>query len=172
MSTFIMTGLVSKRRSIFSKGPTDIGLTYLMEHEIQLPEDKPFSQPYKRIPPALFDEVREHEREMLDAGCIRESNSSQLESIFSRLKHHGLKLKGNNCEFFKKEIKYFEVIVSADGIKTDLEKITAVRNWPAKESIKDLHRFIGFTSYYRKFIKDYAKIAKPLNDLFSRTPYE
>ena len=55
--------------------------------------------------------------------------------------------------------------MSADGIKTDPDKVSAVKNWPKISGIKDLRKFLGFTSYYRKFIKDYAKIVKPLNDL-------
>ena len=67
--------LLQKWTSIFSEGPTDLGKTDLIKHEIYLKDDTPFKDPYRRIPPALFEEVREHLKEMLDAGAIRESQS-------------------------------------------------------------------------------------------------
>ena len=84
--------------------------------------------------------------------------------MFSRLKQHGLKLKGSKCEFFKTEVKYLGFVVSEEGIKTDPEKISVIKNWPELTNVKDLRKFLGFTSYYRRYIKDYAKIARPLND--------
>ena len=90
-----------------------------------------------------------------------EEQIERLESVFRKLRENGLKLKGSKCEFFRKEIKYMGFVVSEDGIKTDE---VAERNWPEIYNIKGLRRFLGFTSYYRKFIKDYAKIVRPLND--------
>jgi hypothetical protein len=56
---------------VFSTGPTDLGYTRSVEHEINLTDDKPYREPYRRIPPSMFDEVREHLREMLEIGAIR-----------------------------------------------------------------------------------------------------
>ena len=67
--------LLGKWKHIFSTGPTDLGFTDLVKHEINLTDETPFKEPYRRIPPALFEEVREHLKEMLDAGAIRESQS-------------------------------------------------------------------------------------------------
>ena len=55
--------------------------------------------------------------------------------------------------------------MSEKGIETDPEKIAALTTWPEPQTVKDLRSFLGFTGYYRRFVKDYAKIAKPLNDL-------
>ena len=70
-----ISSLLQKWTPVFSKGPTDFGSTDLIKHEIHLNDDTPFKEPYRRIPPALFEEVREHLKEMLEAGAIRESNS-------------------------------------------------------------------------------------------------
>ena len=67
--------LLGKWKHIFSTGRTDLGFTDLIEHEINLVDETPFIEPYRRIPPALFEEVRQHLKEMLDAGAIRESQS-------------------------------------------------------------------------------------------------
>ncbi|CAG2186801.1 unnamed protein product [Mytilus edulis] len=70
-----LENLICNWKSIFSTGPTDLGFTTLVEHEINLTDEKPFREPYRRIPPSMFDEVREHIREMIEAGAIRESSS-------------------------------------------------------------------------------------------------
>ena len=78
----------------------------------------------------------------------------RLDAVFRRLKENGLKLKGSKCEFFKTEVKYLGFVVSEEGIKPDEEKIEAVKNWPEITNVKELRKFLGFTSYYRKFVKD------------------
>ncbi|MCG8044577.1 MAG: RNase H-like domain-containing protein [Candidatus Thiodiazotropha endolucinida] len=284
---------------IFSKGPTDLGKADIVKHEIKLNDETPFKEPYRRIPPALYEEVRIHLKEMLEAGAIRESQSpfssnvvlvrkkdgslrfcvdfrklnsrtvkdayslpriddtidtllgakffskldlrsgywqvemkeedkhktafsvgnlgfyecnrmafgltnapatfqrlmertmgelnlkecliflddilifsenfedhlDRLEAVFSRLRQHGLKLKPSKCEFFKTNVKYLGHVVSEEGVRTDPDKIEALASWPAPSNVKELRSFLGFTGYYRRFIRDYAKIVKPLNDL-------
>ena len=85
--------VLSKWQSIFSKGPTDLGYTDLIEHEIKLTDDKPFKEPYRRIPPSMFNEVKEHLKEMLEAGCIRESSSPYSSNVvLVRKKDNSLRL--------------------------------------------------------------------------------
>ena len=67
---------LSQWQSVFSQGPNDIGRTNLVEHEIHLETEQPFKEPYRKIPPALLQKVREHLKEMLEIGAIRESNSA------------------------------------------------------------------------------------------------
>ena len=69
------------------------------------------------------------------------------------------------CELFKKKVKYVGHIVSKDGIEPDLEKLEKVANWPRPEDPNEVSKFLGFEGYYRCFVKDFAKIAKPLNGL-------
>ena len=71
----VATELFHKWKDIFSKGITDIGHTDLVKHQIKLTNDEPFKEPFRRIPPSLIQEVREHLQEMLQAGAIRESES-------------------------------------------------------------------------------------------------
>lgn len=67
--------LFRKWEHIFSKGPTDLGYSNLIEHEINLNDDTPFKDPPRNIPPALYQEIREHLKEMLDCDAIRPSTS-------------------------------------------------------------------------------------------------
>ena len=73
--------VLNKWSDIFSKGPTDLGKTDLVTHTIKLTDDTPFKDSYRRIPPGLFEEVRAHLKEMLDAGAIRESESPYSSNV-------------------------------------------------------------------------------------------
>ena len=99
-----------------------------------------------------------------------EDHVSRLEAVFSRLQQHGLKLKASKCDFFKDSVKYLGHIVSAKGVETDPDKLEAVKSWPEPVNVKTLRSFLGFTGYYRQFVKDYARIVKTLNDLLIRHP--
>ena len=90
---------------------------------------------------------------------------SRLEAVFSRLEEHGLKIKPSKCEFFKSSVRYLGHVVSEQGVQSDPDKREALASWPEPSSIKELRSFLVFTGYYRRFIKDYARIVKPLNDL-------
>ena len=92
---------------------------------------------------------------------------TRLEGVFEKLAKAGLKLKPSKCEFFKSSLKYLGHIVSKDGVATDPRKIEAICNWPTPKMVTDVCSFTGFTNYYRKFIKGYAKIARPLHELTS-----
>ena len=67
--------VLKKWQNIFSKGPTNLGCTNLVEHEIKLKNETPFKEAYLRIPQSLIQEVREHLKEMLEIGAIRNSKS-------------------------------------------------------------------------------------------------
>ena len=269
-----MKNFLSKWNGIFSKSITDLGNCDLVKHRIKLQDNEPFKEPHRRIPPALFQEVREHLAEMLEAGAIRPSQSpyssnvvivrkkdgtirfcvdfrklnnktikdayaiprpeetlhllagakyftkldlrsgywqveieeedkpktafqvgemcmgdmnlrdcliylddvvifsstfeehlERLQAVFSRLQEHNLKLKASKCEFLKSKVTYLGHIVSQEGIQTDPEKIVAIKNWPVPHTVKEVRAFLGFTGYYRRFIRNYARIARPLNNL-------
>ena len=72
---------LSRWNHIFSKGVTDLRKCDLVKHQIKLNDNEPFKEPHRRIPPALFKEVREHLAEMLQAGAIRPSQSSYSSNV-------------------------------------------------------------------------------------------
>ena len=288
-----------KWQKIFSRGPTDLGHTDLVKHEIHLTDNKPFKEPFRRISPALYNEIREHLKEMLAADAIRPSQSpfssnvvvvrkkdgsirfcidfrklnsrtiqdayaipriedslhllvgsryftkldlkagywqvelkeedkgktafqvgnlgfyecnrmpfglcnapatfqrlmemamgdmnlrdcliyldditiisdtfgthlDRFEAVFERLALHNLKLKASKCEFFKSQVTYLGHIVSEDGIKADPDKIKVLKDWPVPKNVKDVRKFLGFDGYYRRFLRGFSAIVRPLNDL-------
>ena len=92
---------------------------------------------------------------------------TRLKGVFEKLAKAELKLKPSKCEFFRSSLKYLGHIVSKGGIATDPRKIEAICNWPRPKTVTDIRSFVGFTNYYRKFIKGYVKIARPLHELTS-----
>lgn len=89
----------------------------------------------------------------------------RLRVIFTRIREAGIKLGTEKCHFLKKELKYLGHIISCEGLKTDPDKISAVNNWKTPTNIEEMRAFLGFCNYYRKFIKDYAYLVAPLENL-------
>lgn len=94
-----------------------------------------------------------------------EEHEKRLLRVLNQLKEYGLKLSPAKCKFFQTSVRYLGHIVSEKGVETDPEKIASIKSWPVPQNLKQLRSFLGFAVYYRRFIKDYASIAKPLNDL-------
>ena len=96
-----------------------------------------------------------------------EEHLRRLQGVFEKLAKAGLKLKPGKCEFFKSKITYLGHIVSAAGIETDPKKIEVVKTWTTSKTVTDARSFLSFTNHYRRFIRGYAKVVKPLNTLVS-----
>lgn len=294
--------LIQKHQDIFSKGDNDIGHYKGVTHKINLSDETPFKQKFRRIPPSMIDEIRAHLDTLLSAGIIRKSFSpfasnivivrkkngklrmcvdyrmlnqrtikdsyalprieevldtlagakyftvldmksgyhqveieeshkhktaftvgplgfyefsrlpfglcnspatyqrlmeeclgdlnmkicviylddliifgntfeehmEHLEIIFNRLRECNLKLTAEKCKFGSRKVKYVGFIVSEEGIETDPEKVEKIKNWPTPQNPDEVRQFIGFAGFYRKFIKDFSKIIKPLNELMPK----
>ena len=72
--------------------------------------------------------------------------------------------KDSKCEFFKTEIHYLGHIISNEGIRMDPEKVDAILKWPHPGNLQELQMFLGLVGFYRKYIRDYDKIAIPMTN--------
>ncbi|KAH6561058.1 hypothetical protein BASA60_000143 [Batrachochytrium salamandrivorans] len=70
--------------------------------------------------------------------------------------------------FYKSEIKYLGYIISADGLRMDPSKISAVQSWPTPKKVRDLQVLLGFTNFYRALIHDYSSMTANLTKLFKK----
>ena len=291
--------LVREYEDVFSKADDDIGHYTGVSHKINLSDERPFKQRYRRIPPSMIDEVRAHLEELLEAGIIRESHSpfasnvvlvrkasgqlrlcvdyrmlnkrtikdqyalprieevldclagakyfsvvdmksgyhqieveethkertaftvgplgffefnrlpfglnnspatyqrlmeqclgdlnmkiciiylddliifsnsfeehlERLETVFQRLRKCNLKLASKKCFFLQPRVKYVGFIVSEDGIATDPVKVEKVKNWPKPTCAEEVRQFVAFAGYYRRFIRNFSKVVRPLNEV-------
>ncbi len=120
------------------------------------------------IAPVYIDDIIVHSETF-------EDHIRDLEEVFEKIRIANLKFGPEKCKFCFQEIKFLGHIIGKDGIKTDPAKIEKVKNYPRPVNITQLRGFLGLAKYYRKYIKDFAKLAKPLNDLtkgFKSKPLE
>ena len=97
-----------------------------------------------------------------------EAHVVHLRQVFQILQQHQFLIKRSKCLFAQKQVEYLGHIISAAGVATKPSKVTAVQSWPTPQSLKDLRGFLGLTGYYRKFIRNYAMISKPLTMLLKK----
>ena len=102
-------------------------------------------------------------------GRTFEEHLDRLQRVFQKLREAGLKLTPKKCHLFKGKVKYVGHIVSAEEIEPDPEKIQKAMDWPTPTSKEEVRPFLGFIGYYRKFVKDFSKTAKPLTNLLPPT---
>jgi len=63
------------------------------------------------------------------------------------------------------KVNFLGVVMDQGKIEMEENKVTGVLNWPIPKMVRDVRKFLGLTNYYRQFVKDFAKIAQPLNNL-------
>lgn len=85
--------------------------------------------------------------------------------VLGRLQKEGLKAKMEKCAFFQQQVSYLGHVILSQGVSTDPKKVETVANWPRPSHISELRSFLGFASYYQRFVEGFAKLAKPLHQL-------
>ncbi|WVZ89946.1 hypothetical protein U9M48_036291, partial [Paspalum notatum var. saurae] len=92
-------------------------------------------------------------------------HEEHLRIVLARLREHKLYAKFSKCAFWLKEVGFLGHVLSEKGVAVDPSKVEAVLNWKQPESVTGIRSFLGLAGYYRRFIKDFSKIAKPMTSL-------
>jgi hypothetical protein len=97
----------------------------------------------------------------------KEEHDQHLQQICQRLREAELYAKPSKCQFYQQEIEFLGFIISTQGIHMDPERIRTIREWESHppKTYRDLQVLLGFCNFYRRFIKSYSTIARPLTSL-------
>lgn len=91
-----------------------------------------------------------------------------LETVFKLLQQNQFHVKLSKCSFAKQELSYLGHIISPAGVSTYPKKVQIIADWPTPQSVKELRSFLGMAGYYRKFVKNFGLLAKPLTHLLKK----
>ena len=101
-----------------------------------------------------------------------EEHEGHVRQVLQLLRENKLSAKASKTELFKEEITFLGHVVSSSGLRPDTAKLKAISDWPTPKCVKDVRSFLGLGNFYRRFCKNFAKVASPLTDLLKKdTPF-
>jgi hypothetical protein len=95
-------------------------------------------------------------------------HEQHLRLIMEKLREHKLYAKFSKCEFWLTKVGFLGHIVSAEGVAVDPNKVASVTEWESPKNTRDIRSFLGLAGYYRRFIENFSKIAKPMTELLKK----
>lgn len=98
-------------------------------------------------------------------GVDFDQHLTRVEQVLDRISQAGLKLRPDKCHMLQTEVVFLGHVVSEEGVLPDPTNISKIISWPRPTNNKQVKQFVATGSYYRRFVKDFAKIARPLIDL-------
>jgi len=129
--------------------------------------------------PAMFQAMmNEILRDMINEGKVaafvddmlvgtetEEGHNEIVEEVLRRLEENDLYVKPEKCVWKVRKIGFLGVVIGPSRIEMEKEKVDGVLSWPEPRNVKDVRKFLGLANYYRRFIKDFARVARPINVL-------
>ena len=98
----------------------------------------------------------------------KKEHEEHLRIVLNLLRREKLYAKFRKCEFWLDHVSFLGHVVSKEGISVDPEKVKAIIEWPAPKNVHEVRSFMGLASYYRKFGKNFASIARPITQLLCK----
>ena len=103
--------------------------------------------------------------DMLVGTEIKEGHNEIVEEVLKRLKEKDLYIKPEKYIWKVRKIRFLEVVIEPNKIEMEKKKVNRVLSWLEPKNVKDIRKFLGLANYYKRFIKDFAQIARPINIL-------
>jgi len=88
-----------------------------------------------------------------------------VKEILRRLEENDLYVKPEKCVWKVRKIGFLGIVIGPDGIEMEEGKVKEVLGWPVPKTVKDVRKFLGLANNYRRFIKDFTQVARPMNVL-------
>jgi len=129
--------------------------------------------------PAMFQSMmNEILRDMINKGKVaafmndvlietktEEGHDELVEEVLKRIEENDLYVKPEKCAWRVQKVNFLGVVMGQGKIEMEEDKVAGVLNWPVPNIVQDVRKFLGLVNYYRQFVKDFTKIAQPLNNL-------
>nr|GEW71402.1 retrotransposon protein, putative, Ty1-copia subclass [Tanacetum cinerariifolium] len=111
---------------------------------------------------------------MKDTMCFCKTANEHVEhlQVLTVIRSNTMYAKQRKCSFAVDKVEYLGHVISAQGVSTDPTKIASMKDWPTPKTLKRLRGFLGLTCYYRRFIRSYAIISKPLTSLLKKNAFK
>src|SRR5215216_717700 len=98
----------------------------------------------------------------------KEEHEGHLRLILEKLREHKLYAKFSKCEFWLEEVGFLGHVMTKDGVAVEPAKVSAVTEWESPKNVKEVRSFLGLAGYYRRFIENFSKVAKPMTELLKK----
>jgi len=102
---------------------------------------------------------------ILVATDTKEGHDELVKEVLRRLEENNLFVKLEKCKWKVREVEFLGVVIGPKGVEMQKKKVEGVLNWPIPRNVKEVQKFLGLANYYRRFIKNFARIAAPLHML-------
>ena len=163
----------------FNQIPVEVNSRELMAVSTPIGLYQPTVMPFgvKNAPGSFQREMRRVLRERLNRGVFvfiddiiiysrtEAEHIELIDWVLNALKDKGYFANPDKCQFLRHEVNFLGHVVSRNGVSMQQHKVEAVRQWPVPQSVKDVRAFLGLAGFYRRFVRNFAAIAKPLTDL-------
>jgi len=101
--------------------------------------------------------------DMLVGTETKEGHDEIVDEVLRRLEENNLYVKLEKCVWKVQKIGFLEVVIGPNGIEMEKKKVNRVLSWLIPKNIREVRKFLGLTNYYRRFVKDFARIVRLMN---------
>jgi len=132
--------------------------------------------------PSTFQDMMNHIfSDLLDVGVLaymddiliyaktEEEHDRLVKEVLEKLQTHGLVVSPEKCVWKTQEVEFLGYVIGRNRIAMSQEKVEAILSWEEPKSLSETQSFLGFANFYRRFIKDYSRVARPLTELTKKT---
>lgn len=123
-----------------------------------------FQEQLRKIVLVFFDDILVYNTSLPD-------HVQHLQEVLTKMREHKLFAKSSKCLFGQNHVEYLGHVIPEEGVSTDPTKIQAMQGWPTPTTLKQLIEFLGIVGYYRRFIRNYGILGKPLTDLLKKETF-